>query len=86
MNLKRIFQQIYLIAVTFIYMVAVLLVLVGIVVFAIFHEISKEVKLSERNKQPEPQQLEYNQIFKPIEDQNISLKRKKVLTMSGQKK
>ncbi|MDY7022198.1 MAG: hypothetical protein SWJ54_12700 [Cyanobacteriota bacterium] len=86
MNLKRISQRIYLIAVTFIYMVAVLLILVGIVTFAILSEISKEVKLFEKNKPSKSKKSEYLRVFKPIETQTLSMKEKRVLTISGQKK
>ncbi|MCG5061050.1 MAG: hypothetical protein KA714_24525 [Limnoraphis sp. WC205] len=75
MNSKSILQQIYLITVTLIYMLAVVLVLTAIVAFAISDEILKKVKPSKKSP---PQKLVYPE-FKPLKNQTISSKQEQLL-------
>ena len=75
MNFKRIVKQIYLLTVTFIYMVAVTIVLVGILLFAILNEISKQVKPSKKYRQSKQKKLEFER-FKPMKASSLSSKEK----------
>ncbi|EAW34254.1 hypothetical protein L8106_24080 [Lyngbya sp. PCC 8106] len=75
MNCQSIFRKIYLITATFIYMVAVALVLVGIVVFAIFNETSKLIQPYKTSRQPIQKKLEYTK-FKPMKASAVSSKEK----------
>lgn len=74
MNFKSIFKHIYLVTVTFIYMVAVALVLVGILVFAIVNEILKQVKFI---LQAKSKKIVYR-TFTPLKQQPISSKQEQL--------
>lgn len=79
MNCQSIFRKIYLITATLIYMVAVALVLVGIVVFAILNETSKLIQPSKKYRQPIQRKLEYTK-FKPMKASAVSSKEKHLLS------
>lgn len=75
MNFKRIVKHIYLLTVTLIYMVAVAIVLVGIVGFAILDEIIKRIQPSQKYRQSKQRKLEYTK-FEPIKASALSSKEK----------
>lgn len=75
MNFKRIVKHVYLLTVTLIYMVAVAIVLVGIVGFAVFNEIAKQVNPSKKYRQSKPKKLEYTK-FKPVKASDLSSREK----------
>lgn len=79
MNCQSIFRKIYLLTATLIYMVAVALVLVGIVGFAILSETTKFIQPSKKYQQPIQKKLEYTK-FKPMKASAVSSKEKHLLS------